>query len=81
MSALCSQRIIVIFLSIGLYVVAPTPLLASIFIMKEEDSKNRKVLIIPIPFILFWILLSSLRAGGNQWDNPLFPAVVPQPIL
>lgn len=56
----------------GWYLVAPALLLAPFFVFKEKDGKNRKMLLLSIAFILFWVLLSSLRAGGDQWDNPRY---------
>ncbi|MHB8806421.1 MAG: hypothetical protein ACYC59_02430 [Anaerolineaceae bacterium] len=70
------MRIIAIFRSAGWYLIAPTLLLAPFFTPKEKNNKNRQVLILTTLFILFWILLSSLRAGGDQWDNPRYRTAI-----
>lgn len=70
------MRFIAIFRSTGWYMIAPALLLAPFFLAKEKDTKNRRLLIITTIFILFWILLSSLRAGGDQWDNPRYRTAI-----
>lgn len=70
------MRIIAIFRSTGWYLIAPTMLLAPFFTPKEKDNKKRQILILTTLFILFWILLSSLRAGGDQWDNPRYRTAI-----
>lgn len=70
------MRVIAILRSIGWYAAAPALLVAPFFISKEKDAKNRRLLFATIFFILFWILLSSLRAGGDQWDNPRYRTAI-----
>lgn len=70
------MRVIAIFRSAGWYAVAPALLVAPFFISKEKDDKNRRLLFAAIFFILFWVLLSSLRAGGDQWDNPRYRTAI-----
>ncbi|NMB61983.1 MAG: hypothetical protein GYA18_06545 [Chloroflexi bacterium] len=70
------MRIIAIFRSLGWYIAAPTLLVAPFFISKENNSQNRRLLFATIFFILFWVLLSSLRAGGDQWDNPRYRTAI-----
>ncbi len=70
------MRSIAIFRSTGWYLIAPTMLLAPFFAPQEKDKKKRQVLILTTLFILFWILLSSLRAGGDQWDNPRYRTAI-----
>jgi len=66
------MRSIAIIRSLGWYLIGPTLLLAPFLTRREEDKKNRTVLMLVTYFLLFWILLSSLRAGGDQWDNPRY---------
>jgi hypothetical protein len=70
------MRIIAIFRSLGWYIIAPALLLAPFFTLKEKDKNNRKILLVTTFFILFWIVLSSLRAGGDQWDNPRYRTAI-----
>lgn len=70
------MRVIAIFRSTGWYLIAPSLLISLFFIPREKDRKNRKVLILTACFILFWIFLSSLRAGGDQWDNPRYRTAI-----
>jgi len=66
------MRVIAIFRSAGWYALAPTLLLAPFIMPKETNKRNRKILILTTCFLFFWTLLSSLRAGGDQWDNPRY---------
>ena len=70
------MRIIAIIRSIGWYAIAPTLLITPFFIRKEEDQKKRRLLAVTTIFILLWIILSSLRAGGDQWDNPRYRTLI-----
>ncbi len=70
------MRVIAIFRSLGWYIIAPTLILAPFFINKENQKKNRNILLATTFFILFWIVLSSLRAGGDQWDNPRYRTAI-----
>jgi len=70
------MRVIAIFRSAGWYTIAPALLIAPFFVSKEKDNRNRRLLFATIFFILFWVLLSSLRAGGDQWDNPRYRTAI-----
>lgn len=70
------MRVIAIIRSIGWYAIAPTLLITPFFVQKEEDPKKRKMLLVTTIFTLFWIVLSSLRAGGDQWDNPRYRTLI-----
>ena len=49
----------------------------SFFILwKEQSRANRRSLLLIILAILGWILISSLRAGGDLWDNPRYRALL-----
>lgn len=70
------MRIIAIIRSIGWYAVAPALLITPFFMRKEEDQKKRRLLVVTTVFIFLWIFLSSLRAGGDQWDNPRYRTLI-----
>lgn len=70
------MRFIAIIRSIGWYVIAPTLLITPFFMRKEEDQKKRRMIVASTVFILLWIFLSSLRAGGDQWDNPRYRTLI-----
>ena len=70
------MRVIAIFRSLGWYLIAPLLLLVPFFTSKEENKQTRRILITSTIFVFFWILLSSLRAGGDQWDNPRYRTAI-----
>lgn len=63
---------IAIFRAAGWYIVLPFLVYAffRVFSAQEEDQKKQLVYL----SLLFtvWIVVSSLRAGGDQWDNPRY---------
>jgi len=58
--------------SLGWFVVSPLFLYSFVFILRNKENSRRKEWIIFFCLIAFWILLSSLRAGGDMWDNPRY---------
>lgn len=41
----------------------------------EKDRKNWVVVLISISMVI-WVCVSTLRAGGDQWDNPRYRAML-----
>jgi hypothetical protein len=63
------MKMITFFRALGWYVIAPILIFSFISILKDKNQHNRKILIwLWISFFL-WVLISSIRAGGDQWDN------------
>ena len=63
---------IAIVQSIGWYVALPF-LLFGFFAAFKANTKESKWLLILINLVfLVWVLVSSARAGGDQWDNPRY---------
>ena len=65
-------KFIGIIRSLGWFVVSPLFLYSFVFILRNKENSRRKERIIFFCLIAFWILLSSLRAGGDMWDNPRY---------
>jgi len=56
----------------GWYLLIPAILYGLVYIFRQKD-KNRKLEFVFIwSLSLFWIVLSSIRAGGDMWDNPRY---------
>ncbi|NMB87025.1 MAG: hypothetical protein GYA17_01620 [Chloroflexi bacterium] len=64
-------KFIAIFRSAGWYLLAPF-LLYSVFTVFKAPPQDRKVLLWLAGFVLVWLVVSSARAGGDQWDNPRY---------
>jgi hypothetical protein len=63
---------IAIFRSIGWYALLPLLLYALIVVWKVKNPKEKRLLVWTMLFSVVWIVISSLRAGGDEWDNPRY---------
>jgi len=69
-------RIIGITRALGWYLLWPFLLYAFITAWKNEDASERR-LWLWIPLVSWmWIILTALRGGGDQWDNPRYRAIL-----
>ena len=68
-------RGIAIFRSAGWYFLIPFLLFSLFMISRAEPRKDRILAIVLASASFSWILLSSARAGGDQWDNPRYRAI------
>ncbi|MCD6576693.1 MAG: hypothetical protein J7K66_01610, partial [Anaerolineaceae bacterium] len=53
------------------------PLMATGFLLfwKQTDKKNKRIMLLFFVLIISWTLISSTRAGGDQWDNPRYRSI------
>jgi 4-amino-4-deoxy-L-arabinose transferase-like glycosyltransferase len=56
----------------GWYVLAPFLLYSPIALMRKLDRGERRRMLVMVLTLLLWIVISSLRAGGDDWDNPRY---------
>lgn len=68
-------RTIGILRGLGWYALAPFILYAFFTVWKAQPAKERPLLIWLAVMSLLWILVSSARAGGDQWDNPRYRSI------
>jgi len=68
-------RTISILLAVGWY--GMLPLLAYVFIaiFKTPDVRERRLWLWLCMTTVVWLLVSAIRAGGDQWDNPRYRAI------
>jgi len=59
-------------LSLGWYLLFPILLYAGIALYKMQPDLERKLLITSLAAVGIWAIISSLRAGGDVWDNPRY---------
>jgi hypothetical protein len=69
-------RIIAIARSIGWYLFWPLLLYAFIAAWKNEDARERRLWFWITVISWLWIILTALRGGGDQWDNPRYRAIL-----
>jgi hypothetical protein len=72
--------IISILRAIGWYMLAPFLLYAMVRVWRIKSSKQRSPMIWMISFLILWLVISSLRAGGDMYDNPRY-RVIFMPLL
>ena len=65
-------KFIGIFRSLGWLILSSLFLYGFVFIFRSKEKSKQKEWIIFFVMIAFWIFLSSLRAGGDMWDNPRY---------
>lgn len=69
------MRIIAIFRSIGWYAILPPLAFAFFAVWKQKPLSERRVLAWFAIAVVTWTLISSIRAGGDQWDNVRYRAI------
>ena len=69
------NRAIAIFRSFGWYLLTPTLLTSLLLLRKEKYKKNKQLLFFFLAATVIWTLISSARAGGDQWDNPRYRSI------
>jgi hypothetical protein len=69
-------RIIGIARSVGWYLFWPLLLYAFIAAWKNEDARERRLWFWITVISWLWIILTALRGGGDQWDNPRYRSIL-----
>jgi hypothetical protein len=64
-----------IFRALGWYLLVPFLFYALFVTLRVQQKPKRNVYIVNALFIAGWIFVSSLRAGGDQWDNPRYRVI------
>ncbi|MDZ4160123.1 MAG: hypothetical protein U1B80_10085 [Anaerolineaceae bacterium] len=59
----------------GWYTLAPLILYASYAVWRSRPTSEKRILVFLSLVVLGWLLLSSARAGGDQWDNPRYRSI------
>ena len=65
-------KIIAIARAAGWYLLVPFLFYSLFTVWKVESKKERRFLLWMMFFIAIWVVISSVRAGGDQWDNPRY---------
>ena len=69
-------RIIAILRALGWYALLPALILSFVSEPAERSETKRKVFIWLSFAVWGWILFTSLRGGGDQWDNPRYRTIL-----
>jgi hypothetical protein len=68
-------RTIAIFRGVGWYAIAPLLIYAMLAVWKAREPADRRILVWLSICMAIWLLVSSARAGGDQWDNPRYRSI------
>ncbi|MCX6053501.1 MAG: hypothetical protein NTZ74_01025 [Chloroflexi bacterium] len=66
---------IAIFRALGWYLILPFLLYGTFALLNSEKRNGKAILIWFLCAFLIWIVVSSLRGGGDQWDNPRYRTI------
>ena len=69
-------RIIGILRAVGWYALLPALILSFAASAGAGTEKKRKLFIWLSLVVWAWVLLTALRGGGDQWDNPRYRAIL-----
>jgi len=69
-------RIIGILRAVGWYTLLPALILSFAASAGAGAEKKRKLLMWLSLAVWVWVLLTALRGGGDQWDNPRYRAIL-----
>lgn len=69
-------RILSSYLAFGWYLILPLIVYGTISAVFEPDRKMRSKMLWFALVLWVWIVICSARAGGDQWDNPRYRAIL-----
>jgi hypothetical protein len=64
-----------VFRSTGWFALAPLLLYAVLVAFRAPKGRERRALVLIASVVIVWLLVSSGRAGGDQWDNPRYRTI------
>ena len=69
-------RIIAVLRALGWYALLPALILSFVAGAGSKSANDRTLWVWLSVIVWGWILLTSLRGGGDQWDNPRYRAIL-----
>ena len=64
-----------IFRAAGWYMLVPFLFYAIFSTLRIKDKREKTLMVVNAIFVLVWLFISSLRAGGDQIDNPRYRVI------
>ncbi len=58
--------------ALGWYILMPVIVYGLVYIFREKQKEKKLEYLFIWALSVFWIFLSSIRAGGDMWDNPRY---------
>jgi hypothetical protein len=68
-------QVIGILRAVGWYALVPVMAYGVFVVWKAPAGKERRALVLLAVVVWAWIIVSSMRGGGDQWDNPRYRAI------
>jgi hypothetical protein len=65
-------RAVVIFRSLGWYLIVPFLVYGVFTLWREPEPRRRRIAVWLILTVVFWLLIASARGGGDATDNPRY---------
>ncbi len=65
-------KVVGIYRAAGWYILVPFLFYSIFSVIRVKDKKERALMVVNAVFVLVWMFISSLRAGGDQYDNPRY---------
>jgi hypothetical protein len=69
-------RIIAVLRALGWYVLLPALILSFVAGAGSKSASDRKLWLWLSVIVWGWVLMTALRGGGDQWDNPRYRAIL-----
>ena len=69
-------RISGIVRALGWYLLWPLLMYALVAAWKNQDPQERRLWFWITALVWAWVLLTAMRGGGDQWDNPRYRAIL-----
>ncbi|MBQ6505212.1 MAG: hypothetical protein IJI57_14995 [Flexilinea sp.] len=68
-------KVVGIFRAAGWYILVPFLFYAIFSTLRIKDKRERALMVVNAVFVVVWLFISSLRAGGDQIDNPRYRVI------
>lgn len=69
-------RALYVFRSVGWYALVPLLFYAPLAILRTERDSSRRLWLWLTVVSWLWIIISALRGGADQWDNPRYRVIL-----
>ena len=69
------MQVIGILRAAGWYALIPLLIYSTLTVWKAPAGRDRRTLVLLVIASWVWVVISSMRAGGDQWDNPRYRAI------
>ena len=69
-------RVLGLLRAVGWYVFLPLLMAGWVAAWRAEDRQDRRIWLWLSSLVWVWVLIASVRGGGDQWDNPRYRVIL-----